>query len=459
MDKLRAWYVKENNEPPKEINFINSAYFIVTGTKIKGKYIGQKELESLVNYTIKFPKTYRDILIRIPDQNSDEYSVEENKSNRCLNHIKLNEMKIIKLKKQSNYDIQEKIMVKITFLYRELYSIEIKQTYSYFEEVKYVANEFDSLIYLYNQINKVSHAFNDYNYKSDEYSLLDSFDAKMAPWLLCSSSNYKMPTKEMINKTRQFIEVVTGRKLPICEYKVEYEEEKEYAIQDPFDVGKKSSGFVLSCIVKIQQLGFYNLKIGSIINKNIKGEPIEEVQCTNPGKDVFEIQDLMELIAEYLDDKSIGMLSLVNKDCNMFIKSIKEHRKLINCNKRINELFEKNKESEKVQSIIQKYGIQILEQLPQKIKDKGDIDIDKYLEILERVLKYNKIDGYICCITECKCFCCVLDYCMCNYLGPAIFVGCIGCTYDCNCESESENDCDCRCECECSVINLKKFCN
>lgn len=455
---MKAWFVGRDRIS-EEIDFIELAYLIITGTEILDK-ITPAKLESLVNYTIKFPKTYRDILIRIPDSNGDEYSVEEKKINRCLNHIKLKEIKIIKL--MSNYDIQEKIMVKITFLYRELYSIEIKQTYSYYKEEKNVMlwmENYESLIYLYNQINKVSHAFNDYNYKSDEYSLLDSFDAKMAPWLLCASSNYKMPTKEMINKTRQFIEVVTGRKLPICEYKVEYEEEKEYAIQDPFDVGKKSSGFVLSCIVKIQQLGFYNLKIGSIINKNIKGELIEEVQCTNPGKDVFEIQDLMELIAEYLDDKSIGMLSLVNKDCNMFIKSIKEHRKLINCNKRINELFEKNKESEKVQSIIQKYGIQILEQLPQKIKDKGDIDIDKYLETLELVLKYNKTDGYICCITECKCFCCVLDYCMCNYLGPAIFVDCIGCTYECNCESESENDCDCRCECECSVINLKKFSN
>ena len=455
---MKAWFVGRDRIP-EEIDFIEWAYFIVTGTEILDK-ITPAKLESLVNYTIKFPKTYRDILIRIPDSNGDEYSVEEKKINRCLNHIKLKEIKIIKL--MSNYDIQEKIMVKITFLYRELYSIEIKQTYSYYKEEKNVMlwmENYESLIYLYNQINKVSHAFNDYNYKSDEYSLLDSFDAKMAPWLLCASSNYKMPTKEMINKTRQFIEVVTGRKLPICEYKVEYEEEKEYAIQDPFDVGKKSSGFVLSCIVKIQQLGFYNLKIGSIINKNIKGEPIEEVQCTNPGKDVFEIQDLMKLIAEYLDDKSIGMLSLVNKDCNMFIKSIKEHRKLINCNKRINELFEKNKESEKVQSIIQKYGIQILEQLPQKIKDKGDIDIDKYLETLELVLKYNKTDGYICCITECKCFCCVLDYCMCNYLGPAIFVDCIGCTYECNCESESENDCDSRYECECSVINLKKISN
>jgi len=316
---------------------------------------------------------------------------------------------------------------------------------------------YESLIYLYNQINKVSHAFNDYNYKSDEYSLLDSFDAKMAPWLLCASSNYKMPTKEMINKTRQFIEVVTGCKLPICEYKVEYEEEKEYAIQDPFDVGKKSSGFVLSCIVKIQQLGFYNLKIGSIINKNIKGEPIEEVQCTNPGKDVFEIQDLMELIAEYLDDKSIGMLSLVNKDCNMFIKSIKEHRELINYNKSFNELFEKYKQSEKVQSIIQKYGIQMLEQLPQKIQDKTDIK--KCLETLECVLINNSNDNLcVKCFTLCKCecICCVLEFCV-----PPLCVDCIGCTYECNCESESENECDCRCEseCDCSVKNLIKFCN
>ena len=165
---------------------------------------------------------------------------------------------------------------------------------------------------------------------------------------------------------------------------------------------------------------------------------------------VFEIPELMEIIAGYLDDKSIGMLSSVNKDCNMCIKSIKEHREL---NKRINELFEKYKQSEKVQSIIQKYGIQILEQLPQKIKDKGDIDIDNYLETLDWVLKYNQTNDEICCINECKCFCCVLDFCMCNYLGPAIFVDCIGCTYNCNCESESENDCDCRCEseCECSV--------
>ena len=93
---MQAWFVEEG-KIPEGIDFINFAHLIITGNEIKDKYIVRKELESLVNYTIKFPNTYRDILIRIPDQNSDEYSVEENKSNRCLNHIKLNEMKIIKL--------------------------------------------------------------------------------------------------------------------------------------------------------------------------------------------------------------------------------------------------------------------------------------------------------------------------------------------------------------------------